>query len=153
MSMETVLLALSRRDRNRVAELVEAVTEVVGGTETTVVVLYVFPASGFETIAADLDHEFGGSPTPDEVAARHATVRAAVDGLSAAGLETGVRGVVGDEGEEIIDATTEAGAGLVFVGGSRRSPTGKAVFGSTPQHVLLNAPCPVTYVRGPAPGN
>jgi nucleotide-binding universal stress UspA family protein len=36
---------------------------------------------------------------------------------------------------------------LLVVGGRGRSPTGKAVFGSTVETVLRRAPCPVTYVR------
>lgn len=35
------------------------------------------------------------------------------------------------------------------VGGRSRTPAGKVVFGSTAQAILLDAPCPVTFVRGP----
>jgi nucleotide-binding universal stress UspA family protein len=38
-------------------------------------------------------------------------------------------------------------ADMVFIQERRRSPAGKAVFGSAAQEVLLNAPCPVTFVR------
>ena len=54
---------------------------------------------------------------------------------------------VGPHGESIVDAAGDIDAGMVFVGGRKRSPTGKAVFGSTAQEVLLNAPAPVTFVR------
>lgn len=53
-----------------------------------------------------------------------------------------------DETGEGVALAEEIDADLVVIGGRRRSPTGKAVFGSIAQEVLLNAPCPVTFVRG-----
>jgi nucleotide-binding universal stress UspA family protein len=38
-------------------------------------------------------------------------------------------------------------ADVVVVGGNKRSPTGKAMFGDHAQQVLLNASCPVLYVK------
>ena len=47
----------------------------------------------------------------------------------------------------LAEAGADVAADLVIVGGRRRSPTGKAVFGSTAQEVMLEAPCPVMFVR------
>jgi nucleotide-binding universal stress UspA family protein len=64
-----------------------------------------------------------------------------------ADVEYATRGNVGEHGPGIVDAAEEVDADLVVVGGRRRSPTGKAVFGSTAQEVMLEAPCPVMFVR------
>lgn len=54
-----------------------------------------------------------------------------------------VRGLVGDPAEEILGAAESIDPRYLVVGGQRRSPVGKAIFGSTTQTVLLNATCPV----------
>jgi len=55
--------------------------------------------------------------------------------------------VDGSPSGEIINYLDDHDVDQVVVGGRRRSPTGKAVFGSTAQKVTLNAPCPVTIVH------
>jgi nucleotide-binding universal stress UspA family protein len=149
MSLDTVILALGPRDENRCEELADGVLDVVGGTDADVVLLHVFDEGEFDDAVSRLDYDFGTNPAPDEVATRHASVRTVSRLLEDAGIASRVRGAVGDHGEEIVDVADEEGADMVFVGGRRRSPAGKAVFGSTAQYVMLNADCPVTYVRGP----
>lgn len=46
----------------------------------------------------------------------------------------------------IADYAEKHDARYLVVGGRKRSPTGKAIFGSTTQSILLNATCPVLTV-------
>lgn len=55
-------------------------------------------------------------------------------------------GRVGDPVESILDVADEVDAQYVVVGGRERSPTGKALFGSTAQSVLLKSNRPVVTV-------
>jgi len=53
----------------------------------------------------------------------------------------------GSPSGEIIDYLDDHDIDQVVIGGRRRSPTGKVLFGSTAQEVTLSAPCPVTIVH------
>jgi len=55
-------------------------------------------------------------------------------------------GLVGKPSTEVIDYADERDASYVVVGGRKRSPAGKALFGSTTQSILLNANRPVLTV-------
>lgn len=59
------------------------------------------------------------------------------------------RGRIGDAAESILDTAEELEPRYLVVGGRRRSPVGKAVFGSTTQTVLLGADCPAVSVLDP----
>lgn len=59
-------------------------------------------------------------------------------------------GLVGTPEEEMVRYATDQDARYIVVGPEKRSPTGKAVFGSVAQSILLNANCPVvSLVSGP----
>jgi nucleotide-binding universal stress UspA family protein len=53
---------------------------------------------------------------------------------------------VGDPGTELVAAAEERDARYLVVGGRQRSPTGKALFGSVAQKVILQSPMPVLSV-------
>jgi len=57
-----------------------------------------------------------------------------------------VVGRVGKPDEEILAAARNADARYIVVGGRKRSPVGKAVFGSTTQSILLSSDRPVMAV-------
>ena len=55
-------------------------------------------------------------------------------------------GAFGDKADRILAAAEEFDCNHIFLTGRRRSPTGKAMFGDTPQKVILAADTPVTLV-------
>src|SRR6056297_1582260 len=148
MALETVLLAVGPNDSNRIDELASTVIDIAGPAGADVVVAHVFTDDEYETVVDRLEFSAVAEADPDEVADRHTTVRELTELLGEAGISTEVRGAVGDHGEEIVGLAGMTRADLVVVGGRKRSPTGKAVFGSVAQEVMLSAPCPVTFVRG-----
>lgn len=56
-------------------------------------------------------------------------------------------GLVGQPASRIVEYADEQDARYVVVSGRKRSPAGKAIFGSVTQSVLLNADCPVVSAK------
>jgi nucleotide-binding universal stress UspA family protein len=52
-----------------------------------------------------------------------------------------------DGAEDVTTAAERLGASLVVIGLRRRSPTGKLIFGSSAQRILLDVPCRVLAVK------
>jgi nucleotide-binding universal stress UspA family protein len=148
MAIETILLAVGPGDADRARRLAEETVDIAGPTGATVVLLHVFTREEYDETLATLDFDTSASDvSPDEVATRHRTVRSLETAMDDAGIDFEVRGNVGEHGAGIVEAAEDVAADLVVVGGRRRSPAGKAVFGSTAQEVMLEAPCPVMFVR------
>lgn len=148
MALETLLLALGPGDAERIDRLAETSIDIAGPADATVVLGHVFTETEYEHAIDRLGFDVtAGEISPNKVANRHATVRELSNILDEASIESAVSGAVGDHGDSIVGIAEESGADMVIVGGRRRSPAGKAVFGSTAQKVMLSAPCPVTFVR------
>ena len=152
MSLETVLLAVGERDKGRTDRLAATAVEVAGPAGATVALSHVFTTEEYDAARRDLDADPESEVTPDKVAKRYATIRTLGDALEAAGIDFDWYGRLADdedgEGGVVVDLAEELDADMVVIGGRKRSPAGKAVFGSTAQDILLEAPCPVTFVRG-----
>jgi nucleotide-binding universal stress UspA family protein len=148
MSLDTILLAVGPSDADRYERLGEEAVDIAGPAGARVVLAHVFTEEEFQktldTLEIDPQAE---EATPGNAARRHTTTRELAKMLDEAGLNYEVRGGVGEHGKEIVKIATDVDADLVLVGGRKRSPAGKAVFGSTAQEVMLESPCPVTFVR------
>jgi len=147
MELETVLVAVGPTEENRVEELTESVCAVAGPAEARVVLFHSFTESAFDEGVRETGHDPEDPPEPAVVASRLASVDAMASTLSEADIEHDVRGAIGSPKATILDAVEAVDADMVFVGGRSRSPVGKAIVGSTSQKVLMNATCPVVFVR------
>ncbi|WP_435183102.1 universal stress protein [Halobellus sp. EA9] len=146
MSMNTVLLAIGSRDEERIEELVDTAASIVG-PDGNVVLLHVFDRDQYDTIEAHLQIDENAEISPDDISERSLIVSEAASRLEAAGVEYTVRGALGDVADAILRRSDSEDADLVVVGGRSRSATGKALFGSTAQKVLLESAVPVTFVK------
>jgi len=150
MAIETILLAVSSEEEERVEAIGGFAADVAGPTGATVTLAHVFNTDSYDDVKERLEFGRNEDVSPDRVASRSVAVRELSSLLDDAGVDYAVRGRTADPGavgEGVVDLSEEIDADLVIVGGRKRSPTGKAVFGSTAQEVMLNAPCPVTFVR------
>jgi nucleotide-binding universal stress UspA family protein len=95
----------------------------------------------------------GTKDVPEELqrfnsAERVASVRRAEEILEDAGVDFHLLEDSGEVTDDIIDAAEDIDADLIVLGGRKRSPAGKVLFGSVTQEVLLEADRPVTVTGG-----
>ena len=119
----------------------------------TLYLLHVVPEEEFEAHLEEiqeLDREADYSLTQEENSARRLSrdvLEGSLEEYDSEVVEP--TGRVGDPTEEVLAFASEVDARYVVVGGRRRSPVGKALFGSTTQEVLLESDRPVvTVMRG-----
>ncbi|WP_458210792.1 universal stress protein [Haladaptatus sp. NG-SE-30] len=126
-------------------DVAEVVTN-VEDKDTDAVVLHVFDDDEVASTRSNLDDD--DVLSVDELASRKNGVGAAVDLLDDEGFDARPRGVREDDrtADAILDAAESVDADRVYLYGRKRSPAGKAVFGSTVQRVVLDASVPVTIV-------
>lgn len=152
MAIETVLVAVGRGDEEteRIEQLAGAITDLTESIEPDpeITLLHVFSRGELKELGEQLDFDNPGDASPTAVARRHSATRKLGDLLEAEGVVYEVRGEVDDDtATGVVSVADEIGADRILVGGRKRSPTGKVVFGSVSQQVLLMANCPVTYTR------
>ena len=68
------------------------------------------------------------------------------DRLESAGISVSKRREHGDPAESILEVAEELDVDNITMSGRQRSPTGKMLFGSTTQSVLISADRPVTVI-------
>ncbi len=143
----TVIVGTSAADEQ--AGPIREARRLAAGLGEPLHVVHVYSEAEFETATTGED---GGARAFGEVradaeAVAEAALRAALGDASENGgvFEPPVEavGLVGDPATELVEHAAHADASLLVVGGRRRSPVGKAIFGSITQDVLFEADCPV----------
>lgn len=89
-----------------------------------------------------LIHSFTNNPSGASATQIH-SVREASEFLEERGIDYDVNESSGDPAEVIIEFAEEEDADLIVTAGRKRSPAGKALFGSVTQTVILNSDRPV----------
>ncbi len=129
-----VLVAVSDEVEQAI-EQARFVTSLPGASATDVTIAHAYDDTD--------DRDPHGDPLPPEESDAVRTVRAR---LADAGLTVETREAYHPVADGIVDLAAEVDADLVVVGGRRRSPVGKAMFGSVTQSVVLDSPVPVAVV-------
>ncbi|WP_181693460.1 universal stress protein [Natronomonas sp. LN261] len=147
MALETLVVAVGPNDDARTEELTEAVLDVAAPTGANVVFLHVFSEQAYQAGIEEAGFDPDDPPSPDELASRLEAIDSMAAELGEADVPYGIEGRIGDEADAILEAATDVDADVLYVSGRKRSPTGKAVFGSTVHRLLMDSPCPVLFVR------
>lgn len=143
--MDTIVVPVANHNRwNRQVANVAAELEDV--SDTRALVVYRFTDDLDSTIKhLDVDRE---TADIDEMATRKSGVTEVVETLDEHGMTCSVRGTEAAEskGEELLQLVEEEGADRIYMYSRKRSPAGKAIFGSGLQTVLFNSSVPVVVV-------
>jgi len=105
-----------------------------GVEDLEAVLLFVFTGDGEEVPA-----EYRQFKTADRVQ----SVRRAREFLEDERIAVQIRDDSGDTTADIVRVADDVDANSIVLGGRKRSPAGKAIFGSTTQSVILNTDRPV----------
>jgi nucleotide-binding universal stress UspA family protein len=166
----TVLAAVG--GERRLDRIVETASELAEGFGDDLVVLHVMSRDDFEeareqgiterfavgglgeeggvayvTTGRDVSSYSIEDAERDAAGVARTVVEETLDEERAADVETAGR--VGDPDQEILEEGERRDARYIVVGGRKRSPVGKAVFGSTSQSIILNADRPVVSITEP----
>jgi nucleotide-binding universal stress UspA family protein len=145
MNMDTIVVPVAHHNRwNR--QVANIAAEVEDVSDTRALVVYRFSDDLESTIEnLDVDRE---TADMDELAARKSGVTEVVETLGERGMSCSVRGVetAEEKGEELLNLVNSEEADRIYMYSRKRSPAGKAIFGSGLQTVLFNSSVPVVVV-------
>lgn len=112
-------------------------------------VLHVIPNEDYEEHKRSIENisDYGGlSITQEEGSAAQFARRVVDEAIDNPTAEIEASGRVGEIADEALAEAAATDPRFLVISGRRRSPAGKALFGSSAQQILLNAECPVVTI-------
>ena len=126
------------------ARIVEEGRELADAFDDPLVVLHVMSDDEFES-RGETQPNYSVDKAENNAAQ---TAAGAVSDAGVAAADVTTVGRIGDATDQIVVEANKRDARYIVIGGRKRSPTGKAVFGSVTQSVTLSADRPVVIVIG-----
>ena len=136
-----VIAAVDRSERTK--RVVEEAVEVAVAFDESVHVVHVLSRSEFVELEQTEVKKTGRGVGIDRI--REHAAKLAERAAEATRIDVPIEyeGRVGDAAEEVLEYASDQDARYIIVGPRKKSPTGKALFGSVSQWILLNSNCPV----------
>lgn len=136
-----VIAAVDRSERARRA--VAEATEIASAFGETVHVVHVLSQSEFVELEQTEVKKSGRAIDMDRIREHAAMLAEKASGDIESDADVEYVGLVGDAADRILQYANDEDARYIVVGPQKKSPAGKALFGSVSQKILLNADCPV----------
>lgn len=140
-----VIAAVDRSERTD--EIVEQGRKLARAFDTELRVIHVLDPSELRKLERVTFEKTGEAVEMERVKEEAANISREASQDIAPGAEA--VGLVGDPAQAIVDYVQDQAPEYVVIGGRKRSPVGKAFFGSVTQSVLLNVDEPVITVIQP----
>lgn len=135
----TIVAAVDRSDR--AGKIVEEAAELAEAFDDELHVVHVLNQAEFVELERTSVEESGQAIEMDRIREIASDIAAeAADGVTEDFTPVGL---VGDASDEIVRYSNDQDARYIVISGRKRSPVGKALFGSVTQSVLLDAERPV----------
>lgn len=138
----TVIAAVDRSESTD--DVVTEADALAGAMDEDLHVIHVLSQKEFREIEQTSVEETGTTVPLDEIRAYAEEI--ANDAANGIVQNFEPVGLVGDAAEALLEYIDDHDARYIVLGGRKRSPVGKVLFGSTAQPVLLNATCPVVTI-------
>ncbi|WP_129115484.1 universal stress protein [Halegenticoccus tardaugens] len=140
-----IVAAVDRSDQ--ATAIIEQAGQLGAAFEEPVHVVHVLTRKEFVSLERTNVTKSGSAVPIEEIEAIAEEI--AAEAIEDAGADADAIGLVGKPAEEIVTYAETVDADYVVVGGRKRSPVGKALFGSVAQSVILSAESPIVMVKPP----